>query len=65
MSDRVEVGTRYITKYDPFTVERYNSETDWAVRWDDGLRIAAPEYVNANGNDTFAGYCKEFEAVLP
>lgn len=49
-----------MTKFDPFTLVRYNSETDWLVKWDDRLVIGMPE--NGATGDTFAGYCEEFEA---
>lgn len=53
----VKVGDRYATKFDPFTVLRYESETHWTVKWDDGVTITS------TGPDTFAEYCEEFEAV--
>lgn len=55
------IGQRFETKFDSFTVIRYDSETDWSVRWDDGVTIGSPENSRGAG-DTFAGYLEEFEA---
>jgi hypothetical protein len=64
--ERVEVGMRFATKYEPFTVLRYGSETDWLVKWDDArqLLIGNPEDSGGDEGETFAGYCAEFEATL-
>lgn len=57
-----DVGDRYLTKFDPFTVVRYVSETDWAIKYDDGVFIESPMNDGIGGRESFEIYCEEFAA---
>lgn len=58
-ADKPKVGQRFQTKYDPFTVTRYDAANDWSVKWDDGIVIEAHGRVY---DESFTNYCAEFEA---